>query len=45
MGTMPLLLLDAFAFVRMARSQGHVLRAVLAYTEDLQNPTEDRPGS
>lgn len=45
MGTMPLLLLDAFAFVRMVRNQGHVLRTVLAYTEDRQGPTEGRLGS
>lgn len=39
MGTMPLLFPDALAYVRMARGQGHVVRAVLGYTEECWKPT------
>jgi len=39
MGTMPLLFLDALTYIRLAKSQGHVVRAILDYTEEFWNPT------
>ena len=41
MGTMPLLFFDALAYMRMAMSQGHVVRAILGYTEECWNPTAE----
>lgn len=39
MGTMPLLFLDALTYVRMARSPGNIVRAILGYNGECWNPT------
>lgn len=39
MGTMPLVFLDVLTYMRMARSQGHFVRAIWGYTEECWSPT------